>query len=97
MSVTIYEDEEWSAVYLDGKLQRVGDSYLADEWVRSHYGIETVQSADFLRGGTQRADVAPTLEALEEYRRDRESREARAAELRAEADRLLGLAQECDG
>ena len=26
--VVIYEDGEWSGVYLDGKLQRVGDTYL---------------------------------------------------------------------
>ena len=50
--VVIYEDGEWSGVYLDGKLQRVGDTYLADEWVREHFGVVTIQSADYMRGAT---------------------------------------------
>lgn len=91
--VTVYDGEGgWSAVYLDGKLQRVGDSYLADEWVREHFGVETVQSDDFLRGGTSRADVAPTLDDLRDYADEQAARQARAKALRDEAARLLAEA-----
>lgn len=91
--VTVYDGEGgWSAVYLDGKLQRVGDSYLADEWVREHFGVETVQSDDFLRGGTSRADVAPTLDDLRDYADEQAAKQARAKALRDEAARLLAEA-----
>jgi len=86
--VVIYEDGEWSGVYLDGKLQRVGDTYLADEWVREHFGVVTIQSADYMRGGDLRSEAAQTLDEIRAYTYEREAREQRATDLRAEADRL---------
>ena len=38
--------EEWTAVYLNGELQRVGDSYLADEWLQSYCGVEMIDDKD---------------------------------------------------
>ena len=94
MGVEIHEAEEWSAVYLDGVLQRVGDSYLADEWVRAHFGVTTVQDDAFMRGQNARSGVAPTLTALAQYRDERDAARAEAERLRAEAARLLA---EADG
>ena len=88
-TVIVYQgDADWSAVYLNGKLERVGDHYLADEWIREHFGVQTVQSNDFLRGGNGRADVAPTLDDLDAYSIDRASRQERAEELRRQAAEL---------
>jgi hypothetical protein len=95
--VVIYESDEWSAVYLDGRLVRVGDTYLADEWVRSHFGVETVQDDAYLMGGNGRDGVAQTLDELREYERARQERRDRAAALRAEAARLAEEAAALEG
>src|SRR5690242_16462444 len=88
-SIEIHEADDWAAVYLDGKLQRVGDAYLADEWVRQHFGVTTVNDDAFMRGQTKREGVASTLEEVEAFRTRRDANKARAAELRSEADRLI--------
>lgn len=85
---------EWSAVYLDGKLQRVGDHYLAEEWLRDHFGVTEVYSDDFMMGGNDREHVAETVAQVTEYREMREAREAHAARLREEAARLVAEAEE---
>lgn len=59
--------EDWSAVYLDGKLARVGDHYLIDEWLREHFEVATESSDDFMRGGDHYEDVAQTLEDIKIY------------------------------
>jgi hypothetical protein len=87
--VVVHEAEEWSAVYLDGALQRVGDTYLADEWIRDFFGVTTVQDDAFLRGQNHRDGVAQTLDELDAYRRLRDEAKTQVAALRAEADRLL--------
>jgi hypothetical protein len=93
-NIEIHEADDWAAVYLDGNLQRVGDAYLADEWVREHFGVTTVQDDAFMRGQDQRDGVAQTLDEVKAFADDRDSRRARAAELRAEANRLLRRAAE---
>lgn len=93
--VTVYEgSNEWSAVYVDGALVRVGDHYLADEWIREHFQVKTVQSNDFMMGGEGRDDVAKTLKELEGFANDRLHRELKAAELRARAAALEDEARE---
>ncbi len=94
--VEIHEADEWAAVYLDGKLQRVGDAYLADEWVRSHFGVTTVQDDAFMRGQTGRGGVAQTLDEVEEYARQRAARRAEVDRLRAEAARLEDEARDLE-
>lgn len=95
--VTIYEGPgEWSAVYLGDALQRVGDHYLADEWVRVHFGVETIQSDDFMRGGDTRDDVAPTLTDLHAYADDQRARKNWANELRAQAQSLIERAKQVE-
>ena len=81
-------NEEWSALYVDGKLDTVGDHYLADDRIRELAGVEVIHGDDFLRGGNQREDVAPTLEALCEWQQVRDRRLAEAAELDRQVDRL---------
>jgi len=82
--IEVHEDEEWSAVYLDGKLVEVGDSYLADEWIRAHFGVKTVSDNAFMRGQTQREGVAQTLDEVADYAKVRQERLDRIAALRAE-------------
>jgi hypothetical protein len=92
--IEIHEAEEWAAVYLNGHLQHVGDTYLADEWIREHFGVKTIQDDAFMRGQTSRDGVAQTVHEVNAYIEDREAKLRRAAELREEAARLLAEAEE---
>jgi hypothetical protein len=86
----VHEEEEWSALYVDGRLALVGGGYLADERVRELVGVVTIQDDAFMRGQKCADGVAQTLEEVEAYRTERERRRERAAELRAEAARRQG-------
>lgn len=95
--LVVYRSEgEWSALYVDGRLNRVGDSYLIDERVLELLGVEERHSDDFLMGQDTSKGCAQTLTELEKYREAREAREAEAARLRAEADELLERAATLD-
>lgn len=59
--------DDWSALYIDGKLDRVGDHYLIDERISQLLGVEDISSDDFLRGGNQREDVAESLLDIEQF------------------------------
>ena len=83
-----YQGEEWAALYIDGKLDTVGDSYLSDERIAQILGVEEHSDDAFLRGGNSRSDVAQTLDELHAYVNEREDKLARAAELRAQAAAL---------
>jgi hypothetical protein len=96
-NIEVHEDEEWSAVYLDGKLVLVGDSYLADEWIRTKFGVKTVQDNAFMRGQTQSAGVAKTLDEVADYAKARQERLDRIAALRAEARQLEDEARAIEG
>jgi polysaccharide deacetylase 2 family uncharacterized protein YibQ len=87
-NIEIHEAGEWAAVYLDGRLVLVGDSYHADEWLRERFGVKTVQDDTFMRGQTSRDGVAKTLDEVRDYAAARRERLNRAAALRAEAKRL---------
>lgn len=79
---------EWSALYVDGTLERVGDHYYVEERIFELLSVEIVQSDDFMRGRDTREDVASTLEYLEDFRVAREAALQKADELQAEAKRL---------
>ena len=96
-NIEIHEAEEWSAVYLDGKLVLVGDSYLADEWLRTKFGVKTVQDNAFMRGQTQGAGVAETLDEVADYAKARQARLDRIAALHTEAQRLEDEARAIEG
>jgi hypothetical protein len=90
--------EEWTAVYLNGELQRVGDSYLADEWLQEHAGVVVVENSpcmlDSHRAMPTLAEVRGTiierdrkLAEAEKLRLDAIEMIKRATQLESEADR----------
>lgn len=85
---------EWSALYVNGALERVGDHYTIDERVYEMLDVHVEQSDDFMQGGDYREDVAKTLDELEHYTAVREGLQARASELREQAAALQRQASE---
>jgi hypothetical protein len=92
MKLEIHYAEEWAALYQDGQLVRVGDTYATEEKAFELLGVETVQDDAFMRGQNYSQGVAKTLEEVEEYRKQREEAKELAAEKRAQAARLLSEA-----
>jgi hypothetical protein len=82
-------EDEWSALYVDGKLYQVGDHYLIDERIRELTGVVTVHTEDFMRGQDTREGVAPDVEAVLRWTASREAAETQAADLREQARKLL--------
>lgn len=96
--IVVYEgSEDWSALYIAGKLDMVADHYLVDERLREHFGVTTIQSDDFLQGGSQRGDVAKTLAEAEAYGSSSAKDHSQAEELEAQAAALLKQAAELRG
>lgn len=85
--VTSENVEEWAALYVDGVLDRVGDSYLIDERIRDLAQVEE-KDGNFLLGGNYRDDAAKTLEEIDQYEANREQLLAKAAEMEAAAKAL---------
>lgn len=81
MKLVRYMDEEWSALYADGKLIRYGDHYLVDEKLSELLNVEIrngEEAGDFLLGTNREA--ALTLDEVEEYTAAREAKEALGTE-----------------
>jgi len=87
---------EWTGVYLDGKLIRVGDSYLADEWLQSFVGVKYVDDDAFMLGQNGYDGVAQTLDEVATFAAQRDANRAQAAALRDEARRLEAQAKELE-
>lgn len=87
-------EHQWSALYVDGKLDRVGDHDVVNERIREVLGIDVDYSNDFMRGGEYREDVAKSLNEVSDYRAAREEREQKANLLRAQAAELIAQADE---
>ena len=92
-----YNDDEWSALYQDGELVVIGDSYLSDYYLANCLNVEDIDSDDFLMGGSTRDQAAKTLQEIEEYRSRllqeelnalRRSKEQDIAELEAKLSEL---------
>lgn len=95
MNLEIHHNgDDWAALYVDGKLDRVGDAYLADERVRELLGVTYVVDDSFMRGQTSRDGVAKTLDEVEEYRTARQLAIQEAERLREEAAALIAKADE---
>ena len=93
-SLVIYEGtDEWSGLYADGELVEVGDHYVINEKAFALAHIEVIQSDDYMQGGRQRGEAAPTLNDVHAYADTRKSEKARAAQLRLRAADLLEQAQ----
>ena len=88
----IHYQEDWAALYVNGVLDRVGDADNTVQRALELCGVVTVMDDAFMRGQDQREGVAPTLDAVAEYRTDRECARALAADLRARAAALLAEA-----
>ncbi len=89
-------EEDWSALYVGGKLEEVGDHYWVQEKLLELIGIDEIVSDDFLLGGNAREDVARTVHEIHEYRRAQDALaadEAAKAALLAEADELEARAR----
>jgi len=91
-----YDTGNWAALYVDGNLERIGDSYLAEELAFEILGVTIVRDASFMRGQSQADGVARTLDDVAAYRAQRDEKWATAEQLRAEAARLLAEAKELE-
>lgn len=85
----IHYCDDWAALYVDGDLVQVGDSYLAEERAFQIMGVKTIHDDGFMRGGSSREGVASTLADIVAYRTSRDAQLQRVMELRAEADALM--------
>ncbi len=93
----IHHAEEWSAVYMDGKLvSGPGDSYLQHEWLLEHFGVEQVQDDAFMRGQNRAEGAAQTIDEVEAYRLDRDAALMKADRLRREAAALVAKAADLE-
>lgn len=95
-NLEIHYAGEWAALYVDGKLERVGDSYLAEERAFELAGVATEHDNAFMRGQDKREGVAQTLDEVAAYRAERERRAAEARRLREQATQLLADADALD-
>lgn len=92
--VLFHIGEGWSALYVDGRLDRIGDSHNVTERIEELLGV-VFQESDVMDAIQQRSDAPGTLAELREQEaRQRELRDTaealrqQAADLIAEADAL---------
>lgn len=93
---------EWSALYIDGTLDRIGDHYRIDERIAELLGVELRdgnEANDFLRGGdgiTRHGGPSPaqTLAEAEAYGEEREQAIRDAEEMAKNAEDLTRRAAE---
>lgn len=98
MDLEIWYDPngDWAALYVDGKLEKVGDAVNVDEYALHYAGVTTVQDNAFLRGGNGRQSVAPTLAEVKTYAAKQEEKRLTAETLRKQAQELLDQAEELE-
>jgi hypothetical protein len=86
---------EWTMVYLNGRLERAGDHYLADEWLQGHFGVDVIddEAGDSIVNGR---DAVRTLDEVHERQLHRMHAAERAEEKRIEARQLLAEADEIE-
>lgn len=87
---------EWAALYVDGELVSVGDSYVAEEKAFSLLGVTRFDDSAFMRGQTSREGVAQTLDEVAAYACERDRRHELAEMKRVEARKLLEEARELE-
>lgn len=94
-SMHVIQGEEWSALYVDGKLAHIGDSYLADEKIRQIAGVTQLDEGEFWDSVHHYEDAPQTLEGAFELIHPAPKVNAdgkTAQELREEAQRLIAEA-----
>lgn len=100
MELVRYSNEiEWTALYVDGKLDTVGDSYLIDDRIAVLANVNE-REGDFTCGTNRREGVPGTLIELEDFLQEAEESartqeqllvESRIHELEAEVERLRNI------
>lgn len=93
----IHYEEEWAALYVDGRLDRVGDAYLAEERALELCGVKIVHDDAFLKGQEKAAGCAQTLDELYAYVNDRDRKRVMAEQMRTEAANLIAQAKRLEG
>jgi hypothetical protein len=93
----IHYADDWAALYVDGRLDRVGDAYLAEERAFEIAGVTIVRDDAFMCGQTQADGVAKALEDVAAFRARRIADLTEATRLREEAARLAERAGQLDG
>lgn len=90
-------DAEWDALYIDGKLDLLGDRHYTRERFMEILGVELRDTDAYFLGRDPKYDnAAKTLAEVEAYEGRPGSELARADQLRAQANELLAQADELD-
>lgn len=79
---------DWAAVYVDGKLERIGDTADMLEHALEELGVRMVWDSQFMLGQTKRDGAAKTLEEIEAYEIRRSQSHARLNELQDEINKI---------
>lgn len=81
---------EWSALYINGRLDYAGDHSNVEERIHELFEIEVECSDSFMLGNrnAKRDDVAKTEAAIEAYDNMREGAQRRLEELQRESELL---------
>lgn len=79
--------EGWSALYVDGRLDQIGDTHNVEERIQQILGVAW-QESPVMDAVQQRNEAPPTLLELRRLEAEHEDRSRRAAELRAQAEAL---------
>lgn len=89
---------EWSALYVDGKIDTYGDHYVVNERIAALFGVLDAQSNDFVRPvpGSHREVVYDTVEEVYAVAEQRAHALEEAARLRAEAESLIRQAKQLE-
>lgn len=88
--------EGWSALYVDGSLDQIGDSYNVEERIAELLGV-SLEESEVMARVSHRSDAPSTLANLREQEAELAERQQRANALRDEADRLRRQADSMDG
>ena len=92
--IVIYHGtEEWSAIYIGGKLVDYGDTYRIYEAVMAHLGIEVRDDDAWVSGGKDDTGVLRTLAEVDEFAQKRAARNSTAEMIERRARELEELAR----
>lgn len=87
---------EWAALYKEGELAYVGETYVAEEAAFEMLRVRRFRDDAFMRGQKARGGVARNLAEVAAYAQQRDASVKLAAEKIADARRLLMEAKALD-
>lgn len=79
---------EWAALYVDRKLDTVGEHYTVEEAAMQLAGVKQVHDSPFLQGCGRVEHAANTLDEIAAYKRRMATRETRVLRLVEERSRI---------